>query len=93
VAFALDIDGIPTGYAMRGMRDGDFTAEMRAAGLVLVSSRAEAGDALVLSAGPAQHHLGIWTGNGLIHADARLRRVVDLPGAPPWPIQSVWHLL
>ena len=92
VAFSLGIEGIPTGYAMRGMRDSDFAAKMRAAGLARTSQRPEPGDILVLSAGPAQHHLGIWTGAGLIHADARLRRVVDLPGPPPWPLQSVWHL-
>jgi hypothetical protein len=49
------------------------------------------GDILLLNAGPAQLHLGIWTGAGLIHADAALRRVVETPGLPRWPILSIWR--
>jgi hypothetical protein len=42
-------------------------------------------------AGPAQLHLAILTGRGFIHADARLRRVVETPGRPdPAPIM-VWR--
>ena len=49
------------------------------------------GDVLLALAGPGQLHLAIWTGDGVIHADAMLRRVVERPGAPPWPVVSVWR--
>lgn len=85
------IDGVPTGYAMRnaqGLRwalDLDEHLERRG------DEQVEPGDVLLMQAGPAQYHVGVWTGDGLIHADARLRRVVETPGAVPWPILGVWH--
>lgn len=50
------------------------------------------GDILLFLAGPAQLHLGLWTGQSLIHADARLRRVVELPGCPDWPLIGAWSI-
>jgi hypothetical protein len=38
-----------------------------------------------------QLHLGIWTGGGIVHADARLGRVVERPGMPPWPVIGAWR--
>lgn len=51
--------------------------------------RRRAGDLLLLRPGAAQWHLGIWTGDGLIHADIISRRVVERPGPPEWPVASV----
>jgi hypothetical protein len=57
-----------------------------------VASEAEAGDVLVMRTGAEQLHLGIWTWGGLVHADAGLRRVVERPGLPPWPVLRNWRL-
>lgn len=48
-----------------------------------------AGDLLVCSVAADQLHLAILTDRGLVHADARLRMVVETPGAAPWPVLSV----
>jgi hypothetical protein len=64
---------------------------MEAAGLRRVLSR-QPGDVLTMRAGPEQLHLGIWTGSGLIHADAGLRCAVERPGEPPWPVLGIWRL-
>jgi hypothetical protein len=50
-----------------------------------------AGDLLLVRAGPHQLHVVILTGEGYLHADARLRRVVEVPGKVPWPVLSVWR--
>ncbi|PTW48809.1 hypothetical protein C8J25_101308 [Sphingomonas faeni] len=42
--------------------------------------------------GPGQVHLGIRTAAGFVHADASLRRVVERPGMPPWPLIGVWRM-
>ncbi|NUT00729.1 MAG: peptidoglycan endopeptidase [Sphingomonas sp.] len=47
------------------------------------------GDLLTLRVAPDQLHLAILSERGFIHADAGLRRVVETPGPPPWPILSV----
>jgi cell wall-associated NlpC family hydrolase len=90
-AAALELDGVRQDYALRGGCGARLAEELRLAGLAPVSA-AEAGDLLVMQAGPGQLHLGIWTGAGLIHADAGLKRVVERPGSPPWPVAEVWRV-
>jgi len=33
----------------------------------------------------------VWTGDALVHADLGLGRVVERPGAPPWPVLGGWR--
>ncbi|WP_375382376.1 peptidoglycan endopeptidase [uncultured Sphingomonas sp.] len=90
VAWATGLDAVPADYALRG---GDAHA---IAALVDRFARrvdaAEPGDVLLLAAGAAQFHLAVTTGDGVIHADAALRRVVERPGPPPWPVLGIWRL-
>ena len=51
-----------------------------------------AGDLLLLAPGPYQHHLAILTDRGFVHADAGLRRVVETPGWPAWPLVGAWRM-
>ncbi|HEY0325834.1 MAG TPA: NlpC/P60 family protein [Allosphingosinicella sp.] len=90
VATALGIERVPADYALRGGTAERLADGLRASGLRVVK-RPSRGDVLVMRAGPGQLHLGIWTGEGLIHADAGLRRVVERPGDAPWPVLSAWR--
>jgi len=90
VAGALGLDGAPRDYALRGGSAERLWAGLRAAGLSPVE-RAQAGDVLAMRAGPEQLHLGIFSGDGLIHGDAGLRRVVERPGPIPWPVLGAWR--
>jgi murein DD-endopeptidase / murein LD-carboxypeptidase len=85
------IDGVPTGYSMRNVQGGRWALEMDKVANRSTDGRYGPGDILLMQAGPAQYHLGCWSGDGLIHADARLRRVVETPGPVPWPILGVWR--
>ncbi len=51
---------------------------------------AMAGAVLLLRAGPGQLHLAIRVSDGIVHADAGLRRVAWRPGTPPWPVLGCW---
>ena len=62
----------------------------RTAGLVSGDPDAS-GAILLLAPGPARHHLAIRTRGGFVHAHAGLRRVVETPGDPPWPLLAGWH--
>jgi len=84
------VSGVRGDYALRGGSLVELENGLRASGLVAVE-QAAAGDLVVMRAGPGQWHLGVWTGDGLVHADAGLRRVVERPGAVPWPVVSVWR--
>lgn len=81
----------PTGYALRGGDGAGFAAMLDAAGLRRVAA-AGPGDVMLIAAGPAQYHLAVKTGRGFVHADAGLRRVVETPGAPSWPVLGVWRV-
>jgi lipoprotein Spr len=91
VAAAIDARDVPRDYALRGGAAGRLASGLAAAGLRRVEAAAP-GDVLVLAPGPGQLHLGIMTGTGLVHGDAGLRRVVERPGRPPWPISSIWRI-
>jgi cell wall-associated NlpC family hydrolase len=78
---------IPADYAIRG---DDPSAAIDATALVRVSPPAP-GDLLLFAVGPAQFHLAIMVAGGIVHADAMLRRVVERPGPPPWPLIAAWR--
>ena len=81
---------VPTGYVLRqGSPDAIIDGFARA-GLVPVV-QVSPGDALLFQAGPAQFHLGIKTDSGVVHACALLRRVVEAPGFPHWPLIGAWR--
>lgn len=89
-ALAIDARNVPRDYALRGSASDRLVEALKAAGLVAADSMA-AGDVLVLAPGPAQLHLGIFTGTGLVHGDAGLRRVVERPLPLPWPVLGIWR--
>ncbi|OQW72302.1 MAG: hypothetical protein BVN33_12375 [Proteobacteria bacterium ST_bin13] len=81
----------PRGYALRSGDAEAVGAMIAAAGLVACAAP-RAGDLLLCRAGPGQLHLMIDSGGGVIHADAMLRRVVERPGPPPWPVVGRWRV-
>jgi cell wall-associated NlpC family hydrolase len=91
VAEAVAATNVPCDYALRGSSPERLAAGLAAAGLRKVDA-ARRGDVLAMTAGPGQFHLGIFSGNGLIHGDAGLRRVVERPGPPPWPVLGIWRV-
>lgn len=79
----------PCGYSLRGGFADEWVDMLDS----LATRRCGdicAGDIILLRAGPMQFHLGIWSGSGLIHADAAVRRVVETPGAVRWPVVATW---
>jgi hypothetical protein len=84
---------VPRGYPLRGGEAAAFARLIGASGLRPVPvEEAGEGDLLLLLAGPAQCHLAVQTNSGFVHADAGLRRVIETPGRPVWPILGAWRL-
>lgn len=93
-AWALRAGGfesaVPTGYSLRG---GDARAVAGSLDAMLMRAADERpGDLLLMRTGPGQLHLGIRAADGLVHADAGLRRVVLRPGAVAWPVIGCWRI-
>ena len=81
---------LPKDYVLRGGDATRIAAFVEEFGLRPVDE-GEPGDLLMLRTGPAQFHLAVKTAGGFVHADARLRRVVETPGPPPWPVIGIWR--
>lgn len=89
-AAALGVTGVRADYRLRGERLAALEDALEDAGLERIAAPAP-GDVLVLSAGPQQLHLAVLTDQGFVHAHAGLGRVVETPGAPPWPVIGAWR--
>ena len=89
--------GIPEEHVRRDydLRSADVEGvqnNLLACGMLRIAPEsADAGDLLLVRSGPAQLHLALLTGPGYLHADAGLRRVVEVPGPVPWPVLSAWR--
>lgn len=90
-AAALRVAEVPRDYSLRGGSEARLAQGLAAAGLRPIT-KARPGDLMVMAAGAGQLHLGLFTGAGIVHADAGLGRVVERPGEPPWPVLSIWRL-
>jgi cell wall-associated NlpC family hydrolase len=82
---------VPGDYALRGGDPRRIIAEIDRR-LARGEAPACPGDLLLCAGGPAQFHFAIQAADGVIHADAVLRRVVARPGPVPWPIIGIWRL-
>lgn len=76
-------------YRLRGDHRRWLIKEARPWFRKVSKGQARCGDVLLLQSGPRQLHLAILGETSFIHADAGLKRVVETPGLPPWPILDV----
>jgi len=82
----------PARYSMRE-REWRISASMAAElGLrEIFPGDVRAGDMMLVDVGPGQVHTVVMTPTGFVHADARLRKVVETPGRPKWPVLAAWR--
>ena len=81
---------VPDDYALR--RGDPARASVTIDELGLVRGIGGPGELLLCVSAPGQLHLAISVPDGLVHADALLRRVVARPGEAPWPVLGRWRL-
>lgn len=90
--FGIRSDEVRCDYELRG---GSHFAELQSAlGEQFRSvprTQLRAGDVMLLDAGRRQPHLAVRTNAGFVHAHAGIRRVVETPGMPEWPLLAVYR--
>lgn len=92
IAFDLPAEMARDDYRLRGDHDGELRAAISTRFRRLRPAIAMAGDMMVMAPADDQLHLGILTSHGFVHADARLRSVVETPGRPTWKVTGLYRL-
>jgi cell wall-associated NlpC family hydrolase len=90
-AFAIPPESLPRNYRLHGHGRRELESAMSPYFRKVAASERRAGDLLLLAVRADQMHLAINCGRSIIHADARLRSVVERPGEPSWPIAGVFR--
>ena len=90
-AYRLPAGLVRIDYRLRGNHRNEVEAVLLAKFRKLRQDRARLGDLMLMQPAADQLHLGIMTNRGFVHADARLRRVVETPGEPQWPLVGVYR--
>ena len=79
-------------YCLRSSDPEEANGEFDRSGFIRISpAAARDGDVLLVRPLPAALHVVILTDSGYLHADMRLRKVVEVPGEVPWPVLSAWR--
>ncbi len=89
--FEVAADAVRSDYALRIEDPRDLREELLRHFRRVSPRQMRAGDVLLLRAGDRQLHLAVRTDIGFVHAHAGLRRVVETPGAPDWPLLGVYR--
>jgi hypothetical protein len=90
-AFAIPPDAVRSDYRLPGDHARELREQLQARFRRIAKSQLRAGDVMLLAVGEGQLHLGVRTQAGFVHAHAGLRRVVETPGLPEWPIIGVYR--
>ena len=85
-AFELPGDLVRRDYRLRGDYRREMVVELGKVFRRVPEHQLRASDLVLLQVAQDQLHLAILTVSGFVHAHARLGKVVETPGTPPWLI-------
>lgn len=78
-------------YRLRGNHERKVRDYLRGRFRQVASPQMRPGDLMLMRVADDQIHLGVRTHEGFVHAHAGLRRVVETPGNPEWPLIGVYR--
>jgi len=91
-AFGISPDSVRRNYRLRGGHRPEMEAGLMRQFRKVGRNTSLPGDVLLCAISNDQLHLAISCGASFVHADARLRRIVETPGRPHWPVIGVYRL-
>ena len=90
-AYQMPFVSVRADYRLRGNHLAEIKDMLSFEFRKVANSRARPGDLMIMQLAADQFHLGILTKHGIVHADARLRRVVETPGQMQWPTVATYR--
>ena len=93
VAFEIPADEVPCDYRLRGNFRDRIQRELGGRLTRVSECDVRPGDLMLLAVASDQVHLAVKTDVGFVHADASLRKVVEVPGSPPWPLMCAYRMM
>ena len=95
VGLAIAVYGLrdvyPSNYRLTGDHWADLKANLHRGFRRVSKAKLRHGDLCVWRVAEDQLHLGIQGTESFVHADARLRRVVETPSPAPWPLVAIYR--
>jgi murein DD-endopeptidase / murein LD-carboxypeptidase len=91
VTFDLSLDGVRRDYRMRGDHEAEMCSFLTRDFRHVPATQLRPGDLMLMRVSSEQLHLGVRTAAGFVHAHAGLRRVVETPGMPDWPVLGTYR--
>ena len=89
--FGVESKTVRRNYRLRGDHLAELTASLDCEFRQVPKTQLRCGDVMLLDTGSDQLHLAISTEQGFVHAHAGIRRVVETPGTPDWPLLRVYR--
>lgn len=89
--FDLPLDGVRRNYRMRGDHEAEVRASLAEDFRFVPATKLRPGDLMLMRVARDQLHLAVRTTAGFVHAHARVRRVVETPGVPDWPVLGIYR--
>jgi len=91
LTFGIGRDEVRRDYRLRGAHRKEIERHLLRHFRRVRPSEKRCGDVLWCDVTADQVHLAIHCGDSFIHADSRLRSVVETPGEPQWQIAGVYR--
>jgi hypothetical protein len=88
--FQIEPRQVRRNYRLGGPHGGELETELSR--FFQRVTAPQAADILLCEIAPTQTHLAVHCGRSFVHAHAGIRRVVETPGEPGWPITAFRHL-
>ena len=90
-AYAVPADSVRRDYCLRGDHAEEARETLGQYFRRVTAAQLRRGDLMLMRVASDQLHLGVRTTDGFVHAHARLRKVVETPGLPEWPLLGAYR--
>ena len=92
-SYGLPVRCVRRDYAVRGDHEAEIREVLAKHLHEVTPQQLRAGDLMLMRVASDQLHLGVRTAAGFVHAHAGVRRVVETPGMPSWPLVGAYRRL